>query len=126
LARAAAMKSVRRNSLWRMRGLSWPFFFSSAPHWVQNLACGRLVALHSGQWLSMECIIQGSPRQNNNCHGNTRKDTELIPKGIYFSVFFRVLPWQKDFSACFFVFFRGFRGNLYLLSRCCEYNQKVT
>ena len=31
-----------------------------------------------------------------NSHGSTRNYTEKIFYGIYSSVFFRVLPWQKN------------------------------
>jgi hypothetical protein len=54
LARAAAMKSVRRNTLLRMRRLFCQFARSGAPHWVQPEASGQLAAPHSGQCLLCE------------------------------------------------------------------------
>ena len=53
---------------------------------------------------NLKNFLPRNPRKNTKkqelksfCHGSTRKDTELIPKGIYFSVFFRVIPWQLFF-----------------------------
>jgi len=68
---------------------------------------------------ALKTFCHGSTRKNTNkqalksfCHGSTRKyteeqnlknflprkHTELFPEGIYFSVCFRVFPWQLFLS----------------------------